>query len=63
VPNLEQMELKKEGFGVGVNIEYFKRKFVLDDDQEIKFDNPDAERFWNLVIAGHKRNLESSGNT
>ncbi|MCX5713235.1 MAG: hypothetical protein NT033_00135 [Candidatus Omnitrophica bacterium] len=48
-PNLKQMEIEKEGFGVTINIEYFKQYFVLDDDQKIVFDNSDAEEFWNRV--------------
>ena|SRR3989338_1472430 len=49
IPNLEQMELHKEGFGVVVNKEYFKRKFILDDNQEIVFDSDDASKFWKKV--------------
>ena len=53
VPNLKQMEIEKEGFGVSVNIEYFKRNFVLDENQTIEFDNIDAEKFWNFVNGQH----------
>ncbi len=48
-PNLKQMEFLKEGFGVSVNIEYFKKYFVLDENQAIEFDNSDAEIFWKWV--------------
>ena len=49
IPNLRQMELHKEGFGVVVNKEYFKRRFILDDNQEIKFDSDDASKFWKEI--------------
>lgn len=49
IPNLRQMELHKDGFGVVVNKEYFKRKFILDDNQKIEFDNEDAFEFWKKV--------------
>ena len=49
MPNLEQMKREKEGFGVSVNIEYFKRNFILDKNQTIEFDNTDAETFWKWV--------------
>jgi len=50
VPNLKNMETKKEGFGVLVNIEYFKRWFVLDENQKVEFDNKDAADFWRNII-------------
>ena len=51
-PNIEKMKREKEGYGVPVNTNHLKQWFVLDDDQEIKFDNPDAEKFWRFVING-----------
>jgi hypothetical protein len=50
VPNLKQMELHKEGFGVVVNTEYFKKRFVLDDDQKIEFNSGDSAEFWEKII-------------
>jgi len=50
VPNLERMELRKEGFGVTVTIEYFKRHFILDGNQKIEFDSTDASLLWNQLI-------------
>jgi len=49
IPNIEKMKREKEGYGVPINKHSLKRWFVLDKDQEIKFDNPDAEKFWNFV--------------
>ncbi len=56
VPNLKQMEIEKEGFGVNINIEYFKSNFVLDENQTIEFDNSDAEIFWKWVTKKEKVN-------
>lgn len=50
VPDLKQMEKDKEGFGVTITIEYFKKKFVLDKDQTIAFDNNDASEFWKRIV-------------
>lgn len=51
VPDLKQMETAKEGFGVSIDIEHFKRYFVLDDDQKIVFDNADVKEFWETIKA------------
>lgn len=51
VPNLKQMEYLKEGYGISVNKEYFKRYFIIDTDQEITFDNADAKEFWETIKA------------
>ena len=49
LPNIEKMKHEKEGYGVPANKHYFKQYFALDENQEIKFDNLDAEKFWNFV--------------
>lgn len=50
VPNLRQMELNKEGFGVIVLFKEFTEYFVLDENQEIVFDNTDAAEFWQKIV-------------
>jgi hypothetical protein len=50
VPNLKQMELNKEGFGIIVLFRKFEEYFVLDEDQEIAFDNTDATEFWQKIV-------------
>lgn len=50
VPNLKEMELHKEGFGVAVTTGYFKKWFVIDENQKIEFDNKDAEKFWETIV-------------
>lgn len=50
VPDLKQMELSKEGFGVLVLTEIFLKYFILDKDQTQNFDNADAAQLWKKII-------------
>lgn len=58
VPDLKLMEERKEGFGIIVLIEKFKKYFVFDENQDVKFDNSDSDKFWKTVIAHHDFHLE-----
>lgn len=52
-PNLKEMELRKEGYGINIFINEFLKFFVLDKDQSIVFEDEDARKFWQTIKAHH----------
>jgi hypothetical protein len=50
VPDLKQMALNKEGFGVLVLNKNFFKYFILDKNQTLDFDNADAGQLWKRII-------------
>lgn len=50
VPDLNQMELHKVGYGILVITKIFLKNFVLEKDQTLNFDNTDAAELWRRII-------------
>jgi hypothetical protein len=57
-PDLKQMDLNKEGFGVLVLTNKFLKSFSLDKDQKIDFDNTNAAQFWKTIVEHTDQQLE-----